>query len=531
MTVATIAPDQTGRELAEAAELATERRFQRLIEAALDIITVLGPDGTFRYQSPALERVLGFRPEELTGRSVFELIHPDDRGRERKAFDLGLSGSGVLRTSECRFRHKDGSWRVLEVVGRVIQDEKEGPSAVLNVRDITERKGLEEQLLQSQKMEAIGRLAGGIAHDFNNLLFVILGYAEALEKRGGGTAPGDEIAEIRKAAERAAALTRQLLAFSRRQVFERRTINVNTLLCDLDKMLRRLIGEDVSLTTLLDPNLGSVRADAGQIEQVIVNLAVNARDAMPDGGKLTIETRCVELDHEYARDHLSVRPGRYVMVAVSDTGTGMDDETKSKIFEPFFTTKEQGKGTGLGLATVYGIVKQSGGSIWFYSEPGRGTSFKVYLPEVAGLVAGSGRETAALPPERGSETILLTEDEEAVRTLTRKMLAHCGYTILEAASPHQALEIARRHEQPIDLLLTDVVMPEMGGSDLAARLQALRPETRVLYMSGYTDDVIVRHGVLEQGCVFLQKPFTAHALSRKVREALSAARSPVMAAN
>ena len=380
-------------------------------------------------------------------------------------------------------------------------------------------------------MEAIGRLAGGIAHDFNNLLTVILGYTEALlDGRGDGRGP-EEVSEIRKAAERAAGLTRQLLAFSRRQVLQHRTINLNMLLGDLDKMLRRLLGEDVSLTTLLDPDLGSVRADAGQIEQVIVNLAVNARDAMPDGGKLTIETRCVELDDQYARDHLSVQPGRYVMVAVSDTGTGMDDETKSRIFEPFFTTKEQGEGTGLGMATVYGIVKQSRGNIWVYSEPGRGTSFKVYLPEVAGSAAGSGRETPQRPPERGSETILLTEDEEGVRTLTRKMLAHSGYTVLEAASPREALEIASRHEQPIDLLVTDVVMPEMGGSDLAARLVSLRPETRVLYMSGYTDDVILRHGVLERGCIFLQKPFTAHALSRKVREALAGARASVMAAD
>ncbi len=463
-----IAQLEASRKLADQAAEATERRFHRLLESALDIITVLGADGCFRYQSPALQRVLGYSTEELTGRSVFDFIHPEDQKRERDAFELGLGGSNVLRSSECRFRHKDGSWRVLEVTGRVIPDgEEDGPCAVLNVRDVTERKMLEEQLRTSQKMDAIGRLAGGIAHDFNNLLTIILGYTDVLEAGlAHDRARAEEAIEIRKAAERAAGLTRQLLAFSRRQVFERR-------------------------------------------------------------GKLTIETRGVELDDVYAREHLSVRPGRYVMVAVTDTGTGMDAETKSRLFEPFFTTKEQGKGTGLGLATVYGIVKQSGGTIWVYSEPGHGTTFKVYLPEATG--ARLSRDKPVEPfLDRGSETILLTEDEEALRVLARKMLSSCGYTVLESSSAFEALEIARS-EVNIDLLLTDVVMPEMSGSELAAKIQEIRPEMRVLFMSGYTDDVVIRHGMLKEGCTFLQKPFTANSLARKVREALASDRVPVTA--
>ncbi len=524
-----IAQLEASRKLADQAAEATERRFHRLLESALDIITVLGADGCFRYQSPALQRVLGYSTEELTGRSVFDFIHPEDQKRERDAFELGLGGSNVLRSSECRFRHKDGSWRVLEVTGRVIPDgEEDGPCAVLNVRDVTERKMLEEQLRTSQKMDAIGRLAGGIAHDFNNLLTIILGYTDVLEAGlAHDRARAEEAIEIRKAAERAAGLTRQLLAFSRRQVFERRTINLNALLGNLEKMLQRVIGEDVALATNFDPELGNIRADSGQIEQVIMNLAVNARDAMPKGGKLTIETRGVELDDVYAREHLSVRPGRYVMVAVTDTGTGMDAETKSRLFEPFFTTKEQGKGTGLGLATVYGIVKQSGGTIWVYSEPGHGTTFKVYLPEATG--ARLSRDKPVEPfLDRGSETILLTEDEEALRVLARKMLSSCGYTVLESSSAFEALEIARS-EVNIDLLLTDVVMPEMSGSELAAKIQEIRPEMRVLFMSGYTDDVVIRHGMLKEGCTFLQKPFTANSLARKVREALASDRVPVTA--
>ena len=369
-------------------------------------------------------------------------------------------------------------------------------------------------------MEAVGQLAGGVAHDFNNLLTVILGYSDVLAaKLDPGSLALEELDEIRSAGERAASLTRQLLAFSRQQVLERKVIDVNDLIANIEKMLRRLIGEDIELVTVPDPALRRVFADSGQLEQVIMNLAVNARDAMPRGGKLTLETANVELDQAYARAHATVRPGSYVMIAVSDTGVGMNAETLTRIFEPFFTTKERGKGTGLGLATVYGIVKQSGGYVWVYSEAERGTTFKIYLPP-AEQGAEVEEATAALPPVRGSETVLLVEDEESVRTLSRTILESYGYSVLEAGSGLEALEMVRERGGSIDLLLTDVVMPSMGGADLVTRLQVLRPGIRVLYMSGYTDDTVVRHAHLKQGRVFLQKPFTPETLVRKVREAL-----------
>ena len=512
---------EMGRQLAAAAAQSTEARFRSLLETALDIITVIGPDGRFRYQSPALERVLGYRPEELAGQSVFEFIHPDDQARERRALEAGSAGGGAIRNSECRFRHKNGSWRILDVVGRVVQDEKEGPSIVLNVHDVTERKALEGQLLQSQKMEAIGQLAGGVAHDFNNLLTAILGYSELLATEVGEKSPLlESIDEIRKAGERAASLTRQLLAFSRRQILAPTVLDLNALIANLEKMLHRLIGEDFQLITVLDRVIGRVKADPGQIEQIILNLAVNARDAMPKGGRLTIETQDVDLDETYAREHVTVRPGSYVMLAVTDTGEGMSAETKAHMFEPFFTTKGQGKGTGLGLATVYGIVKQSGGYVWVYSERGRGTTFKVYLPRVEGdaeAIEARRPDRAAL---RGTETILLVEDDESVRTLTRILLEANGYMVWEATGIEDALKAAREGAGPIHLLLTDVVMPEMSGSELAARIVAFRPDIRVLYMSGYTDDAVVRHGLVAEGLSFLQKPFTPDALALKVRQVL-----------
>ncbi|HEY3205028.1 MAG TPA: response regulator [Thermoanaerobaculia bacterium] len=389
-------------------------------------------------------------------------------------------------------------------------------------RERRARRQAEEQLRQSQKMEAIGQLAGGVAHDFNNLLTAILGYAEFLATRLREDPAGlAEVEEIRKAGERAASLTRQLLAFSRRQVLEPKVLDLNAIVRGVEKMLNRLIEANVDLVATLDPSLSSVHADAGQIEQVIMNLVVNARDAMPRGGKLTIETANVELDEAYARQHAPTKPGHYVMLAVSDSGLGMDAETQSHIFEPFFTTKEQGKGTGLGLSTVYGIVQQSGGHIWVYSEPGRGTTFKVYLPRVEGTV-----ETAESPPPavpvRATETILLVEDDEALRRLALKTLQGLGYTVLDAGCGSDALDIARRSSGPVDLILTDVVMPEMSAAELTARLRRIRPQARLLYMSGYTDEAIVRHDVLAPGTAFLQKPFTPASLARKVREVLTA---------
>ena len=385
-----------------------------------------------------------------------------------------------------------------------------------------ERERAEEGLRQSQKMDAIGQLAGGVAHDFNNLLTAILGYSELLASRPAvESLAREEIGEIRTAAERAAALTRQLLAFSRKQVLEPVVLRVNDLVANLEKMLGRVIGEDVDLVSRLDRSVGNVRVDPGQLEQVIVNLVVNARDAMPRGGKLTIETANADLDEAYAQRHAAIRPGRYVMVAVSDTGTGMDEATAGRVFEPFFTTKETGKGTGLGLSTVYGIVKQSGGNIWVYSEPGKGTTFKVYLPRVEDVVTEGAPRLADSSPARGTETILLVEDEEAVRTLSRRILEKHGYRVLEAGSGPAALEVLRAVTERVHMLLTDLVMPDMTGTELASRLKADHPEIRVLFMSGYTDDAVVRSGLLEPGRAFLQKPFTPVVLLRKVREVLT----------
>jgi two-component system cell cycle sensor histidine kinase/response regulator CckA len=387
------------------------------------------------------------------------------------------------------------------------------------VRDVTEQRRLEGQLLQAQKMEAVGRLAGGVAHDFNNLLTVILSYGDLLLEDLPRDAPQrDDVAEIRQAAVAASALTRQLLAFSRQQVLEPRVLDVNAVVAGTEKLLTRLIGEDVRLTISLATTVGLVKVDPGQLEQIIMNLAVNARDAMPQGGRLTIETGDVEMDETYVRGHPLAHAGHYVMLAVSDTGVGMDAETQARIFEPFFTTKEVGKGTGLGLATVYGIVKQSGGFIWVYSEPGHGTTFKVYLPRVDEPVSPAA--AAAPPAAGGAETVLVVEDVAAVRTVAREMLERRGYTVLEAPDGESALRLAGKHRGEIHLLLTDVVMPGGSGRALADRLLALRPGMKVLYMSGYTDDAVVRHGILEAGIAYLQKPFAPDSLTRKVRAVL-----------
>jgi PAS domain S-box-containing protein len=638
---------------AESARRTLEREqahFRSLIEHALDIITVLDGDGTIRFESPSIEWVLGYKPEELIGRSLFEFVHPDDASAVIEAFTDAIQRPGIVPSIEFRFRHTDGSWRSLEAIGSNLLEESGVAGVVVNARDvterrraeealreserrfrgvfdgagigialvgadgrpigsnralqtmlgfsgeelrrmaftefahpddvavdtrlaeelfegkrdqyrvekrycrkdgevvwghltaslvrdaagrpqfavgmvenITERKQLEEQFRQAQKMEAVGRLAGGVAHDFNNLLTAIRGYSELLL-----TAPGADdgmrrdIGEIRKAAERATSLTRQLLAFSRRQVLEPQVLNFNTVVADVGKMLRRLIGEDVELATALDPAVGRVKADPGQLEQVLVNLAVNARDAMPQGGKLTIETANVELDQVYARRHVPAPPGSYVLLTVSDTGCGMDAETQARVFEPFFTTKEVGKGTGLGLSMAYGIVKQSGGYIWVYSEPGLGSTFKIYLPRVEEAAETAASSAPRAAPSGGSETILLVEDDEGVRTFARQILERAGYTLLEARDGNEALVIGERHAGPIALMLTDVVMPGKRGREVAQCLAAIRPDTRVLYMSGYTDNAIGNHGILDPGTAFLSKPFTADALMHKVREVLDA---------
>jgi CheY-like chemotaxis protein len=382
---------------------------------------------------------------------------------------------------------------------------------------------MEDQLRMSQKMEAVGRLAGGIAHDFNNLLAVITGYGDLLQRELDPQDPRlQRVEQVRKAADRAAGLVRQLLAFSRRQVLQPRVLSLADVIEELVPMLGRLIGEDIDLSTRKAPDLAQVKADAGQVEQVIMNLVVNARDAMPGGGKLLIETRNVELDPGWAAAHAGGRSGSYVMLSVNDTGSGMDAETLKHVFEPFFTTKGPGKGTGLGLATVYGIVKQSDGHVWVYSEPGLGTTVKVYLPRVDLGVepALSPRPEAPLSP--GSETILVAEDEESLGEMIREILEDLGYDVLAGGVGKAALEVARSHAAPIHLLLTDVVMPGLSGRELAARLHEVHPETRVLYMSGYSDEAIAHHGVLDPGVPFLEKPFAPDSLTRKVREVLDA---------
>src|SRR5438445_1650270 len=381
----------------------------------------------------------------------------------------------------------------------------------------------EERLRQVQKMEAVGRLAGGVAHDFNNLLTVITSYSDlVLEDLAPDDPKRDDVAQIRKAAEGAAALTRQLLAFSRQQVLEPKVLDLKATVAGTEKLLKRLIGEDVQLTTSVAPDLGAVKADPGQLEQIIINLAVNARDAMPTGGRLTIEAANAEMDEVYVRSHAPARPGRYVMLAMSDTGIGMDEQTKARIFEPFFTTKESGKGTGLGLATGYGIVKQAGGFIWVYSEPGRGTSFKVYLPRVDEAADPPVARPAMAEPRRGAETVLVVEDAAAVRMVTRQVLERYGYTVLEAPNGETALRLAAKHHGPIQLLLTDVVMPGLSGRQLAEQLSRLRPVMKVLYVSGYADNAIVHHGILDSGVAYLQKPFTPESLARRARDVLDA---------
>ncbi|MBI4545657.1 MAG: PAS domain S-box protein [Gemmatimonadetes bacterium] len=524
--------DITRRKRMQEALRQSEEHFRSLIEHALDIITILDAEGTIRYESPSVQRVLGYRPDEMLGRDVFSFVHPEDVAATREAFARVLSGRYGGEALELRFRHKDESWRVIEATANNLLAHPAVRGVVINSSDITERKQAEEalrqreaQLRQAHKMEAVGRLAGGVAHDFNNLLTAIQGHAQLLiEDLAPDNPMAADLQEIKNAADRAASLTRQLLAFSRKQLLQPRPLDLNATVSELEKMLRRLIGEDIQMQVRLAPQLGRVRADLGQVEQVIVNLVVNARDAMPDGGRITIETANAELAREQAH-RPEMQPGRYVMLAVTDTGHGMDRHTQSQIFEPFFTTKEHGRGSGLGLATVYGIVKQSGGYIWVYSEVDSGTTFKVYLPRIDEPAAVIERAPRAAAPG-GSETILLAEDDEAVRRLARRILERRGYAVLEAASGPQALQVAEQHTGRIYLLITDVVMPEMSGRELARRLAARDPEIRVLYMSGYTDDAIVRHGVLEAGIAFLQKPFTPELLAQTTRQVLDAPAVP-----
>jgi two-component system, cell cycle sensor histidine kinase and response regulator CckA len=626
-----------------------EELFRLISENAADLIAVVDMQGNRVYNSLSYERVLGYSPEELRSSSSFEQIHPDDREHVKDAAEEARR-TGVGLPMEYRFRHKDGTWRVLESTASVIRNSKGEPENLVIVNrditerkraaealqrsetgfrsvvgdapygifkansmgkllmvnpalekmlgyesqdellainlasgiyrhpaehqrlndlflrdehfkdvevewkrkdgafitvhcsgwpikdesgtamevfaeDVTERRVLERQLRMAQRMEAVGRLSGGIAHDFNNLLGVVIGYIQVIKRTLVPGQPSYEYAEeIEKAGQRAVSLTRQLLAFSRQQVLEPVILNLNTLVSNMEKMLPRLIGEDIQLNLVLDPAIGQVKADLGQIEQVVMNLAVNARDAMPDGGKLTIQTANAELDAAFAREHPGSVPGRYVMLAVTDTGTGMDPEIQAQIFEPFFTTKGRDKGTGLGLATVYGVVKQSNGYIAVESEKGKGALFRIYLPLIEQPDATKSESVPASLTVRGSETILLVEDAEPLRLLAQLFLKENGYQVLTAADGAEAQQVAAQNPGPIHLLLTDVVMPGINGRVLAERLAPRHPAMKVLYMSGYTDSFIAGHGVLEEGSHLLHKPFTEEALMRKIRELLDVGR-------
>jgi two-component system, cell cycle sensor histidine kinase and response regulator CckA len=502
------------RKRAQEEVLAREAHYRTILENIGDGVMITDRQGRYVDVNPRACEVTGYSREELLQLNTVDTYLPDERADVPPGLaELARSGSASYERSLLR---KDGSVIIVEVNARALP----AGNLLATLRDVTDRKRLEEQLRQAQKMEAVGRLAGGVAHDFNNVLTAIFGYADLMaEEVPASSAARQDLDEIRKAAQRATALTRQLLAFSRQQVLAPVVLSMNDLVEDVDKMLRRLVGEDVELRVALASDAGNVRADPGQLQQVIMNLVVNARDAMPTGGKLLIETADAELTEQYAELHQPVIPGQYVMLAVSDTGVGMDAQTRARIFEPFFTTKEKSKGTGLGLSTVYGIVKQSGGYIWVYSEAGHGTTFKVYLPRVNAPVEPQppAREAATVT---GTETILLAEDDEMLRPLAKGLLGKLGYTVLEAENAEQALAVAGAHPGPIHLLVADVVMPGASGRELARRLEPTRPDTRVLYVSGYTDDAIVHHGMLEPGLNFLQKPFTPTALARKVREVL-----------
>jgi two-component system cell cycle sensor histidine kinase/response regulator CckA len=518
--VLSIGEDVTDRERAVLELRRSEAEFRGLVEHATIGIARATREGRFLTVNPALIRMLGYRwAEELLRLDMARDVYADPADWVRLMAQFARAD---VATAETEWKRRDGSRIAVRLNVRLIRGQAGEPEYFEGlVEDVTAQRNLEIQFRQAQRLEAVGRLAGGVAHDFNNILTAIRGYGDLLlEELGEDDARRHDVEEIRAAADRATALTRQLLAFSRKQVLQVRVLDLNAVIRTLEKMLRRLIGEDIRLAFTLADDVGTVRTDPGQIEQVILNLVVNARDAMPAGGRLAVETANVALDDGYADAHPGTAPGSYVMLALSDTGTGMDADVMSQIFEPFFTTKEQGKGTGLGLATVYGIVKQSGGHVAVESEPGRGTTFRIYLPRLDEPVEKAEIPEPVAPVAGGRETVLLAEDDPSVREIVAQVLAQKGYRVLRASDGQTALELARGAGLNIDLLVTDMVMPGMTGRELSDALSAERPGVRVLYMSGYTDDAVVRHGVLEEGMPYLQKPFASQALASKVRELL-----------
>jgi two-component system cell cycle sensor histidine kinase/response regulator CckA len=522
----------TERKSTEEALRRSEADFRSVVEDAPYGIYRASSTGQFLQINPALQKMLGYEAaEELRSIDLATGIF-QHAAEYRRLTDL-LTRTLEIKDIEIEWKRKDGTPITVLCSGRCTRDENGAPAYFeMFVEDVTEKRVLERQLRMAQKMEAIGRLSGGIAHDFNNHLGVIIGYSRVLKKAlGGNQALSEHALEIEKAGERAASLTKQLLAFSRQQVLTPSVLSLNSLASDMERMLPRLLGEDIDVSLALEPELDSVKADPSQIEQVIMNLAVNARDAMPAGGKLKIQTANVEFDQIYTRSHPGSLPGNYVLLAVSDTGTGMEPGTVAHIFEPFFTTKELGKGTGLGLATVYGIVKQSNGYIWVDSVPGKGTSFEIYLPRHVGQPAVEEQKVDLQEKQRGSESILLVEDAQPLRKLAQTFLEEAGFRVMSAGSGEEALEVAARFGTIFDLLLTDVIMPGMNGRALAEELLPRQPDMKVLYMSGYTDTFITGHGVLDPGTYLLHKPFTDEVLIRKVREVLDGGKRPVSSAS
>ncbi len=501
----------------------SEARYRLHFESLNDVIYSVNRDLLLTDVSPSIRTHLGYPPEELVGRPFSDLNILTPESLEQAVSDIRKVLTGETVSSvEYVFLARDGSIRFGEVNNTPLIHQGVVIGATSVARDITERRRLEEQLHHSQKMEAIGRLAGGVAHDFNNMLTAITGYTDLLLLN---LEPGSDARtfaqEIQKALKQASSLTGQLLAFSRKQMMQPEALNMNAVVRGMERMLGRLIGEDIELVTVLSPDIGTVRADPAQIEQMILNLALNARDAMPEGGKLSLETTDTELDDDYAQHHLDVKPGSYVLLAVHDTGCGMDEATLSQIFEPFFTTRQSERSSGLGLSTVYGIVKQSGGHIAVESEQWKGTSFRVYLPRGEDPQEKTGGQAVPFPTLKGSETILLVEDDESVRNIVREILQRNGYNVLEANNPGEAILISEQHTGLIHLMVTDVVMPRMSAPELSERLAPWHPEMKVLYMSGYVDSEIVRQGVLQTELPFLQKPFSPETLLRAVRQVLA----------